>query len=81
MRSDRALDHRSRLRRHLEREHWLSAGEAPALDLLRLETACWSAARFELLFERLAHGSKVTAYIGPDEKIKLAFVEKAASVA
>jgi len=40
-----------------------------------------SALADELLFGRLAHGGKVTVDIGPDEKIKLTFVEEAASVA
>jgi ATP-dependent Clp protease ATP-binding subunit ClpA len=40
-----------------------------------------SALADELLFGRLAHGGKVTVDIGPDEKIKLAFVEEAAPVA
>jgi ATP-dependent Clp protease ATP-binding subunit ClpA len=40
-----------------------------------------SALADELLFGRLAHGGKVIVDIGPDEKIKLTFVEEAASVA
>jgi ATP-dependent Clp protease ATP-binding subunit ClpA len=40
-----------------------------------------SALADELLFGRLAHGGKVTVDIGPDEKIKLAFVEETAGVA
>jgi ATP-dependent Clp protease ATP-binding subunit ClpA len=40
-----------------------------------------SALADELLFGRLAHGGKVTVDIGPDEKIKLTFIEEAASVA
>ena len=40
-----------------------------------------SALADELLFGRLAHGGKVTVDVGPDEKIKLAFVEEPASVA
>jgi len=40
-----------------------------------------SALADELLFGRLAHGGKVTVDVGVDEKIKLVFVEEAASVA
>src|SRR3990170_1746811 len=67
------------------REHLGKKGFDPqmgARPMARLiQDTIRSALADELLFGRLAHGGKVTVDIGPDEKIKLTFVEEAASVA
>jgi ATP-dependent Clp protease ATP-binding subunit ClpA len=67
------------------REHLANKGFDPqmgARPMARLiQDTIRSALAEELLFGRLAHGGKVTVDIGPDEKIRLAFEEEAASVA